>query len=202
MTNAEEKFAPYFKIRWAKTVSWTLEQAAYLADGKDPDTAQDKISLVGKNTVSKYYVWLKTKALQGKLHSMSDNNVDYYSASSIWRLIKERKFSVDKEMNMAMDHMWKAPYGIPHFGMINRAVYREAGRLVVTEHPKATKTAIATAIVDLPQYYNSDRYGHIEPRTISQIEDLLKGLNYLTGKPKKEDVVKVTINLQELVEKM
>lgn len=203
MAKAEEKFIPYFKIRWARRSAWTLEQVAYLSCGEDPDTSSHSISATTTNPISKRYVWLITKAKQGKLESaIVEDGITYYNAGTAWRLLKERNIPVDADMEIAFDHMWQAPYGVPHFQTIDRSVYRQAGKVIAKSYPSATKDQIAETLVTLPAHYNDDNHGHISQLAAHQIKQYLKGVNTLIGKPKAEDKVSITMSLKEVVENM
>jgi len=202
MSNKEEDFIPYFKIRWAKRSAWTLEQSAYLSCGKDPDLKNYEIAVTATNPISKRYYWLVNKLKKEYLEIVETvDGVDYFNTGSLFRLLEE-KFKTDKDMRKAIDHMYDVPYGVDHTKFVSRAVYREAGNLVFKQYPSATKSEVAKAIKELPKFFNNDHHGHIETLESHQIEAYLKGINDLTGKQKTIDKVHVVVDLAQLVEKM
>jgi hypothetical protein len=204
MANKESSYIAYFKIRWAKRSAWTLEQAAYLSCGKNPDTDIFQIAVTASNPVSKRYHWLRNKFLQGRLNVVGvADGVEYFNTGSVLRLLEQQsQFVVDPELRKTLDHMYRAPFGIDHTKFISRAVYREAGRLIFQQYPSATKSQVAKVLEELPKFFNNEEHGHIETLGAHQIEEHLKGLNNLSGKPKSADKVEALINLKELTENM
>ena len=200
MANSEDTFIPYFKIRWARRSTCTLEQAAYLTCGKNPDLKEFEIAPTATNPVSKRYYWLLNKFKKGSLHALDVvDGADYFNQGSILRALDERKMPIDAEFRKASDHMYSEANGVKNKS-VTRSVYREAARLIFEQYPHATKTDVASVLKDLSLYFNTDDHGHIEYLQPHQIEELIKGLNKLTGKPKSDNKVAFVINLKQLVE--
>lgn len=201
MTNKEENFTPYFKIKWMRRSRWTLEQAAYLTCGKNPDAGGYEIAATAENPVSRRYHWLDTKFQQGELHAREEGGVSYFNAGSMMRMLDERGIKVDDELNKVRDYMLQWPDG-PNCKMVSRSVYRHAGKLIAQQYPMATKKQLAEALVDLPSYFNDDELGCIETLTAVQIGYYLKGLNELTGKVSQQDLPEVIVDFPQLLENM
>ncbi len=203
MSNKPESFVPYYKIKWSRKSCWSLEQAAYLLCGKDPDLKNYDISVHATNIVSKRYYWFLNKRNKGVLLPITnDNGIEYFNTGSTLRLLKDKKITPDKEMEKVMDHMWQAPYGIDHSDYISRSVYREAGRLVFQQFPYSTKADVAMVIKDLPKFFNSENHGHIKSLQPHQIEEYLEGLSLLSGKPKSAEKMIPSVDLSQIIEKM
>lgn len=176
MSNKEKDFIPYFKIKWARRSAWTIEQAAYLSAGKDPDGAQVKIGPNETNLVSKRFHWLESKVKRLSIPGREyDDGLVYYNTGSLFRPLRER-FKLDKQMLISLDHMWQAPHGTDYGQIISKAVYRQAGRIVYKRFPDAKKMDVAEALVGLDKYYNGDEFGHIQSLQASTIVEFLREL--------------------------
>ena len=201
MANTEKTFIPYFKIRWARKSTWTLEQAAYLSCGKDPESKEYKISANETNSVSKRYFWLLNKLKKESLQILETiEGIEYFNPGSLFRLLDE-KFTVDKDMRKAVDHMYDEISGIKS-KTVTRSVYREAARLIFRDYPSATKAEVAQTLRALPEHYNLGQHGHIESLEAHQIEELIKGLTSLSGKTKHDDKRPVLVSLEQLVQRL
>ncbi len=202
MSNKEENFVPYFKVKWSKKSAWNLEQGAYLSCGLNPEEKSCKIGATETNPVSKRYCWLLNKYMQGKLQCTEMiNGIPHFNTGSIQRLLKER-FGFDKEMTKVLGHMYSAKQGVDAIKLVSRAVYREAGRLIFQQYPNAIKKDVAKVLEGLPDVFNSFDHGHIEKLAWHQIEAYLKGFSKHDQKPVQDKIPEVIVDLSQLIEKM
>ncbi len=185
--------------------TWSLYEGAALSCGQDPSTYEGCVDVHEPNPISKRVYWLNNKSFKGQLGpNVGEGNSVFkirHNTGSILRALEE-KFSCDKDLRKALDHMYMAPYGIDHSKFVSRSVYRQAGRMIFKDYPKATKKQVADILVNLPNYYNNDDYGHISTLQAHQIEAFLKGLNDLKQKPAKNDLPAICCDLAQLVENM
>lgn len=200
MSNKPETFCDYFKIKWGRRSGWTLEQAAYLSCGENPELKNFEISVFATNHVSKRFYWLLNKEHTFKVVDVIDG-IKYFNTGSLYRPLNEN-FDFDEDMDRAYNHMYSRDHGVDETNFVTRAVFREAGRLVFEMFPHALINDVAAAIEKLPKFYNDEHLGQIGSRRVDQIATYLKGFSKFTQKPKAEDVEKVDVDLQQLVEMM
>lgn len=202
MSNKPESFVDYYKIKWARRSGWSLEQAAYLSCGENPDEKKYELSAKAENAVSHRYFWLKNKRITKPLNVIDViDDTEYFNKGSLFRALAE-KFSIEKDMQKVFDHMYEAPFGIEHYKFISRSVYREAGRLIFQEYPHARIEDVAKSLEGLPKHFNNDQHGHIETLGWVTIATYLKNLSQLNQKPALQQIPKVEVDLAQLVESL
>lgn len=205
MSNKPENFVPYFKIKYSRKSSWSLYEAASLSCGYNPSLKEHEVGAELTNVVSKRYMWLYNKsfkqALGPNLGESEEAIQIRHNTGSMLRALED-KFDCDKQLRKALDHMYKAPFGIDHTKFVTRSVYRETGRLIFEQYPKARIADVAKILVDLPKYYNNSSYGHISSLLNHQIEPYLKNLSKLKQKPSEDNIQIPQVDLKQLVEIM
>ena len=206
MANKESSYIPYFKIRMGKKSLWSLKEGAYLTHGKDPGGEKYEIDPDASNPISKRYYWLLNQFQENHLrHNDIKNGIEMFSPGKLFRFLDEdpaKRFKVDQEAWLAHDYMLGAEFGVEQRQHITRSVYREAARLIFRQYPGATKDQVAAILVDLPKFFNRDDYGQIISLPHTAIDQHIRNLNELSGKPAKVNKVDVVIDLAELVDKM
>lgn len=126
----DDTFCEYFKVFWAAKSGWTPEQAAYLNCGRDPNAEKLDISPSASNEVSKRYFWLMNH-LQGVPNKFKfvENGITYWNTGTLFRALKDM-FGCDKNMEKAFGYIYVTPGKGRGPDFINRAVYREAARIL------------------------------------------------------------------------
>ncbi len=200
------EYIPYYKIIYGRKASWTLKQVVYLSVGQDPDHPDHLIDTDnGLNTVSKRYVWLKTKQKQGYIHPISGDETKYNSGSLL-RILEERyENNCDPDIRVALNHMSESPYYKPiRSSRVTKSIFRRAGEIVFKKYPNATIKQVAIFLENLPTYYNSTDTAHLDDRTSEQIAAFLKNANPKADfqKPKATDKPVITITYNEVIDLM
>lgn len=200
----------YFKIKHAFLSTWTLEQAAYLLLGYNPNSSEFEIYEDATNTVSNLYYWLKEKAHKGEIIAqvrsfpMGRNKKPWrYSPDQLFDLMDAHK----REYNQDIFKIRSLLLGETSFnlsGTINKTLYKRAAELIWRDNDKATIPEVAEVLVSLPEKLNSKyslvKLPFLEPH---QIKEHLKGMSpNKKGAPKKEVKSPLNIDWSKLLENL
>ena len=136
MANSEDTFVPYFKVRWVRKASWTLDEGALLACGYDPGNLLE-LGIEQKRMLEEFRVFLSTRKAKGDLvptpSERDDGKNEYIRKWSFFREFETHNMAVDSDLQKVADRIWSAPNN-DYKTWVTRTVYREAGRLVFENH--------------------------------------------------------------------
>ena len=137
------------KVRQA---TWTIREAAYLVNNKNPDTSEIEISDKGSDKISSTFVWLMKEYKLGRLHPYKGSGDSaQFSPGTLMRHLKEKGHKVSGSV-------WKE-YNQRHAQLAGSDVitevkktYVDAAFFVWEQYPNYTITRVARELQELPSY--------------------------------------------------
>jgi hypothetical protein len=196
---------PYYKIKYGRISAWTLEQAAYLCNGQNPENPCNKIEENGSNLVSHYYVWLSTKVAQGKIVPPKTGETTYNSGTILRAMKLRYKEKCDDDiMACYICVRGNGKNNIKTKQKIIKSIFRRAGEIVFQQYPNAIIPDVAKYLTALPTFYNSPNNFRLPNKQAHQIEPLLKNIKKfpLTKKQKETDIPEITADINEIIDLM
>lgn len=178
---ASAKDLPFFKIKYAFLTEWTVIQAARLFQGINPN--KKPVSQFEKNAENEVLAALRDVISENpspikmvRMH-LKPSQRAYSKRSLISWAERQGEITVDKDIIYAVKWARNELKSTKTQGKFNTAFYTCASKAIWKIYPELTKEETAHQLILLVAIVN-EKYGiNIQPRTIEQIEEVLRHLN-------------------------
>ena len=141
-----------FLESWVLQATWSIEEAAFLANEQDPLSSGIEISPHYASPVSKTYYWLKKEYDRGRLWKVAGTDDDpRFSPGTLMRRLVEKGRKISPRLLRANEKQGQVTG--PHEINLRAVVeYRKAAHQLWGRHPNLTLDQAADVLTGLPSH--------------------------------------------------